>query len=171
MKSCRITTRGNRIKPRLMCNQHLVGEHGELHKHLSSLKKGYDLTKRFIGGQISPSDYVRRHDALAEEIQRRADARGDLDGGHKSPLSEDINNLFSNCTLEYMDPGGLVIIGKGSSEWEFYSFMHVSLKISNLVLLVLRCDDCRKKVNGFITNQDTKWVDDDLRSKLIGCLS
>lgn len=159
------------IKPRLLCNQHLVGEHGELHKHLSSLKEGYDLTKRFIGGQISPTDYVKRHDNLAKEIQKRADARGDLNGGHKSPMNEDINDLFKNCTLDYVDYREGVVRKKGSTDWKYFTVMPDELKTNNLVLLILRCDNCRKRIEPFIEKQDIHRFVDDYSSPFIKCVS
>lgn len=158
------------IKPRLMCNKHLVGEHGELHKHLPSLKKGYDITERFIRGQISPADYVRRHDELAEEIQRRADARGDLNGGHKSPLDEDINELFKNCTLDCVEYREGVFIEEGSDGWESYIIMPTGLRVNNLVLLILRCENCSKRIKPFVEKQDIhRWIDD-YSSPFIQCI-
>jgi len=29
------------VDPRLLCNQHLIGEHGEIHKFLPSFRKGH----------------------------------------------------------------------------------------------------------------------------------
>lgn len=58
--------------PKLLCKSHLLGEHGELHKHRHNFIK-----KHKIGGrvepevQIEPESMKARHDALAEEMLRR----------------------------------------------------------------------------------------------------
>ena len=35
------------IDPKLLCRKHLLGEHGEIHKHLPSLRKGHRVDGRF----------------------------------------------------------------------------------------------------------------------------
>tara|TARA_R110002020_G_scaffold180072_1_gene373994 strand:- start:16042 stop:16389 length:348 start_codon:yes stop_codon:yes gene_type:complete len=70
------------IDPKLMCNQHLLGEHGELHKFIPSFYKKYKVTKRIEPiVQIELSSYQKRHDELAEEMLHRG-------MNHKSPLPE-----------------------------------------------------------------------------------
>lgn len=67
------------INPRTMCRKHLLGEHGEIHKHKHNFEK-----KHRISGRISPivliepSQMQTRHDELAREMLRR-------DYNHKSP--------------------------------------------------------------------------------------
>lgn len=68
------------IDPKLLCMKHLVGEHGEIHKHIPSFRKRYSVDGRFANVvQIELHSIQKRHDELAEEINRRT-------GGHKSPL-------------------------------------------------------------------------------------
>ena len=68
------------IDPNMMCNQHLFGEHGELHKFIPSFHKKYSVTNRIEPVvQIELSSYQERHDELAEEMLRRG-------MNHKSPL-------------------------------------------------------------------------------------
>ena len=68
------------INPNKMCDQHLLGEHGELHKFLPSFHKQYRITNRIQPVvQIELSSYKKRHDELAEEMVRRG-------MNHKSPL-------------------------------------------------------------------------------------
>ena len=70
------------INPKLMCDQHLLGEHGELHKFIPSFRKKYKVTNRVSHVvQIELSSYQTRHDELAEEMLRRG-------MNHKSPLPE-----------------------------------------------------------------------------------
>ena len=64
----------------LLCRKHLLGEHGEIHKHLPSFRKGHKIHGRFYPVvQIQLKGLVARHDELAEEMV----ARG---FNHKSPL-------------------------------------------------------------------------------------
>ena len=70
------------INPKLLCNKHLLGEHGELHKFIPSFHKKYSIDNRVSPiVQIELSSYQSRHDELATEM---------LDRGmnHKSPLPE-----------------------------------------------------------------------------------
>jgi hypothetical protein len=65
-----------------MCNKHLLGEHGEMHKFLPSFRKGHKVDGRFNPVvQIQFRGYIERHDALAEEMIRRG-------MNHKSPLKD-----------------------------------------------------------------------------------
>ena len=70
------------IKPSLLCNQHLLGEHGELHKFIPSFKKQYKVSKRINPVvQIELTSYKKRHDDLAKEMLSRG-------MNHKSPINE-----------------------------------------------------------------------------------
>jgi len=57
------------IDPRLMCRQHLLGEHSEIHKHRHVFVRGYRIEGR--RGQIEPAAMQARHDTLAAEMLRR----------------------------------------------------------------------------------------------------
>ena len=57
------------INPRHLCRKHLLGEHGELHKHRPSFVKQHSISGR--RGQIEPQAMAYRHDALAAEMVRR----------------------------------------------------------------------------------------------------
>ena len=59
------------VDPLLMCRQHLLGEHSELHKFLPSWRRRYRVDGRVAGNAIEPASYLRRHDALAKEMVRR----------------------------------------------------------------------------------------------------
>ena len=63
------------LPPHLMCTKHRVGEHGEIHKHLPSLRRGIKITGRFFPIiQIELCSIQQRHDELAKTMN------------HKSPL-------------------------------------------------------------------------------------
>ena len=57
------------INPTLFCNRHLLGEHGEIHKHRHNFVKQHNMAGRV--GQIFPDSMQERHDQLAEEMLRR----------------------------------------------------------------------------------------------------
>lgn len=64
------------INPALLCKKHLLGEHGEIHKHRHNFVKGHSIEGR--RGQIEPDKMEERHGELASEMIRRK-----MD--HKSP--------------------------------------------------------------------------------------
>jgi hypothetical protein len=69
------------LPPETMCWQHLVGEHGELHKHLHNWRSRHRIDGRIAGNAIEPMAYKERHDELADEMIRRGYK-------HDSPLDQ-----------------------------------------------------------------------------------
>jgi len=60
------------IDPKLLCNKHLIGEHGEIHKHKHIFEKKYSINGRIHPVvQIEPNSMKRRHDELVEEMTKR----------------------------------------------------------------------------------------------------
>ncbi len=108
------------IDPVLLCNKHLVGEHGEIHKHKHNFVK-----KHKIAGRISPIVQIeleqmkRRHDELAKEMDRRKS------GSHKSQYEQP--NL-SHLKRE-----------------EIYAKSNLHY---NILDLCIRCKNCRKNILG-----------------------
>lgn len=75
------------IEPKLLCKNHLLGEHNEIHKHRHNFVKKHSIKNRIIKGQIEPSSMEKRHDELAKEMIRRG-------YNHKSPYKmPDISHL------------------------------------------------------------------------------
>jgi hypothetical protein len=76
------------IDPKTLCNRHLLGEHGEIHKHRHNFVKQHSITKRISPVvQIEPSAMQSRHDVLAKEMLRRG-------MNHQSPFDQpDISYL------------------------------------------------------------------------------
>lgn len=78
------------VDPTLLCDKHLLGEHGEIHKHLPSFRKGYKISGRFNPFiQIQLNAILSRHDELAQEMIKRG-------MNHKSPLKDipDLKNIY-----------------------------------------------------------------------------
>jgi len=75
------------VDPKILCKKHLLGEHGEIHKHRHNFEKKHSMNKRIEFGQIEPSSMKIRHDVLAEEMLRRK-------YNHQSPYEQpDISYL------------------------------------------------------------------------------
>ena len=60
------------IKPELLCMQHLLGEHFEIHKAVGNLKHSgtwtISLTKK---GFLEPHNFLKRHNQLVLEMKKR----------------------------------------------------------------------------------------------------
>jgi hypothetical protein len=70
------------IDPNLLCDKHLLGEHGEIHKHRHNFVKGHSVKGRLSPVvQIEPSSMKSRHDDLAKEMIKRG-------MNHKSPYDQ-----------------------------------------------------------------------------------
>lgn len=55
-----------------LCVKHLLGEHGEIHKHRHSFVKCHSISGRINPVVlIEPANMGKRHDELAEEIVKR----------------------------------------------------------------------------------------------------
>ena len=80
------------INPKKMCNQHLLGEHVELHMLVGSIKKGISLEGYCKNKLIEPKLILKRHEELVKEMKKRG-------MNHKSPLK--ISNLkkLPKCIL------------------------------------------------------------------------
>ena len=106
--------------PRILCSQHLSGEHNELHKFKPDFEKKKSITNRILLNQIEPRAMRNRHDLLARELDRRAKVRGS--GGHKSP--------YIMPDLDYLNIGERNYrIRRGDALEE----------------LLNRCEECRKR--------------------------
>jgi ribosomal protein L44E len=67
------------VNPRLMCREHLLGEHVELHMFVAQLKRGLNLAGYFEKRLLEVHSIARRHAQLAAEMRRRGYR-------HRSPL-------------------------------------------------------------------------------------
>ena len=60
------------IDPSLLCRRHLLGEHGEIHKHRHNFVKHHSVSGRVSPiVLIEPASMQSRHDELAAEMVRR----------------------------------------------------------------------------------------------------
>jgi hypothetical protein len=67
------------VDPKIMCRQHLLGEHVELHMLVGSINRGISLDGYINDGLIELDMIRERHQELVDEMHRRGYR-------HKSPL-------------------------------------------------------------------------------------
>ena len=67
------------VDPRMMCRQHLLGEHFETHVIATNIGRGRGIAGFVRNNEIEPHSVQSRHDELAAEIERRG-------MNHHSPL-------------------------------------------------------------------------------------
>ena len=81
------------LEPSLLCRQHLLGEHKELHMLAGSINRGKRLGRFITDKLVDPSSLVARHAAVAAEMT----ARG---YNHASPLPEVATDLLEQVVLD-----------------------------------------------------------------------
>ena len=110
------------INPKLLCRQHLLGEHNEIHKHRHNFVKHHNIAKRIAPVvQIEPENMKNRHDALVKEMIFRG-------YNHKSP--------YEQPDLSYL-----------KSE-ERFAKINVDGSLGDLMN---RCPECVKRINNKLT--------------------
>lgn len=67
------------VPPQVLCNEHLLGEHVELHMLVGSIQMGKSLRGFYDNRLIDISQIVPRHERLVKEMKRRR-------MNHNSPL-------------------------------------------------------------------------------------
>lgn len=67
------------VDPKMLCKQHLLGEHVELHMLEGSLRRGKTLGRFLTDFLVDPTSIESRHEALVLEMQRRG-------YNHQSPM-------------------------------------------------------------------------------------
>jgi hypothetical protein len=59
------------VSPELLCRQHLLGEHKEIHMLAGALLKGRSLAGHVERGQLDPAKLESRHLAIVKEMRKR----------------------------------------------------------------------------------------------------
>jgi len=109
------------INPKLLCNKHLLGEHGEIHKHRHNFVKQHKIKGRiFPVVQIEPMSMGIRHNELAEEMLSRG-------LNHKSDYEMPSISYLNNAER----------------------FARVDIEISYKDL-ISRCEECKKRIKDTI---------------------
>lgn len=103
--------------PKIMCRQHLLGEHNECHMFLGTLRKKISINGYIQNDLLEPLSLKSRHDELAEEAIRRG-------YNHTSPLDFSDEVIFEHLTD--------------------IQISHKIDKDNSLLLLVTRCNQCNQ---------------------------
>ena len=94
------------VSPELMCRNHLLGEHVELHMLAGCIQRGKNINGFLEKGLVDPSLIHSRHEELVREMERRGYR-------HQSPIAEigfpasgacldpqaNLNELSSRCPV------------------------------------------------------------------------
>jgi hypothetical protein len=59
------------VNPRIMCRQHLLGEHAEIHMFIGTIRCGKSVKGYLEKGFLEVHNLYNRHEELAEEMRRR----------------------------------------------------------------------------------------------------
>jgi hypothetical protein len=70
------------VSPKILCNNHILGEHRELHAIMGTLKKGISIKGYIDNNLVEVQSIIERHKALVQEMT----ARGYK---HHSPIDEE----------------------------------------------------------------------------------
>ena len=87
------------VQPQILCDQHLLGEHCEIHMFIGTLERGVKIDGYAERNLVEPCSFLVRHEELAEEMERRGMK-------HHSPLEckqELIEHLpyeIRNCKID-----------------------------------------------------------------------
>lgn len=105
------------VDPKILCRQHLLGEHKELHMMVGHFKKKYKIDGYIRNNCIEPLSIISRHIELLNEMI----ARG---YNHKSELILNINDIS--------------YLGKEIIEYKVN-------KDNSLLDLIGRCKECKDR--------------------------
>lgn len=59
------------IDPKIMCRQHLLGEHVEIHMFIATMRRGKSVKGYLQKGLLEVHNLYARHEELVEEMNRR----------------------------------------------------------------------------------------------------
>ena len=59
------------VNPRIMCRQHLLGEHVEIHKFVGTLSRGKTVKGYLEKGLLEVHNLYSRHEEIVTEMTRR----------------------------------------------------------------------------------------------------
>ena len=82
------------VDPRVMCRQHLLGEHVEIHMFVGAISRGKSVKGYLEKGLLEVHNMYARHEELMEEMKRRG-------YNHSSDIDEKWKNaekrILRNC--------------------------------------------------------------------------
>ena len=118
------------VNTEIMCRQHLLGEHKELHQLRGQLKKRYGVNKYIENNCLEITSIITRHDQLVQEMLRRG-------YNHKSP--------FGETQFE------LIEISSYLPEFQVNTVVDLHDAYSRLIN---KCDHCRQNILEHLTDPE-----------------
>jgi hypothetical protein len=115
------------VPPNLLCRNHLLGEHHEVHAFIGTIYKRIRVGGYIERGLLNPRLLWRRHQQLVDELLRRG-------YNHYSPLP--IWGLHDPSVLEVLRQ------------------VHPIDARANIAELYRRCPDCRQRIRGVLDRND-----------------
>jgi len=92
------------VDPKLLCRQHLLGEHLEMHMFMGCIKNGTSLKGYIKNGLVEVDKILHRHNELADEMKLRGYChKSNLDGEEllwcegNVYVEKNIEDLKSRC--------------------------------------------------------------------------
>jgi hypothetical protein len=107
------------VNPKILCNQHLLGEHVELHMFVGTINKGITVNGYVENNLLEYKNIHERHTELVNEMERRG-------MNHQSPLPKVL----------------------GSHLPDSVKFSQIDRKMAKDEL-ISRCKDCRERLAEF----------------------
>jgi hypothetical protein len=83
------------VDPKLMCDQHLIGEHVELHMLVGTIKNNKSI-KGYLNGLVEPNLIIQRHSQLVNEMTWRKMK-------HKTPIETNIPVIISHAVKPILE--------------------------------------------------------------------
>jgi hypothetical protein len=81
------------VDPKIMCNQHLLGEHVEIHMLVGCLNRNKNINGYISGGLVEVQSIKTRHDRIVKEMLERG-------MNHNTPIE---NNKMFECVAGHVD--------------------------------------------------------------------
>ena len=122
------------INPKLMCNQHLLGEHVECHMFIGAMEKLKSMTGFIDKRLLEIHNIKQRHEELVAEMHSR---------GMKH------NSILDCSKISQINVNNQII----SWDWTCDRLGDID-KIENVNELFRRCDKCREKQTLFNANKE-----------------
>ena len=108
------------LDPKILCRNHLLGEHNEIHKHKHNFEKHHSISGRISPiVLIEPNSMQEQHDELVQEM---------LDRGYNH------NSPYQQPDLSYL------------KDSERYAKVDLDYNLNDLCN---RCPECRKRIEEY----------------------
>ena len=116
------------VNPRILCRNHLLGEHKELHMIIGHFRLGRSISGYIKNNCIEPLSVIKRHYVIVAEMERR-------NYNHKSPM------ILLQDELD------------GVSEYLPENERNYRVDAGSSFLdLIGRCDECRTRADDISNN-------------------